>query len=198
MQLSSELSSMIQCIQCCCLLRIIITRKIDRDREIQRERMKAIPPEGFLSFFCSTDHQRSLAPLCLLCCQLVCKNGSTPTLLEPGRATHNQQALELARNTVDVNLSGAVTTHYLIHSSGSFSSPSLQILGGGGACLWGKPSLIFGPPLCSPSIFAGIKTKSMSSRRELIPVALCFVWAPPPLIIQHQSAMGRMKGPQSD
>lgn len=132
---------MIQCIQCCCVLRIIITRKIDRDREIQRERMKAIPPEGFLSFFCSTDHQRSLAPLCLLCCQLVCKNGSTPTLLEPGRATHNQQALELARNTVDVNLSGAVTTHYLIHSSGSFSSPSLQIPGGGVLASEGNPVL---------------------------------------------------------
>lgn len=44
-------------------------RKIDRDRKIQRERMKVIPPEGFLSLFYPTDHQRPLAPLCLLCCQ---------------------------------------------------------------------------------------------------------------------------------
>lgn len=51
MQLSSELSSVIQCILCCWLLRIIIMREIDRDRKIKRGRMKAVPPEDFLSFF---------------------------------------------------------------------------------------------------------------------------------------------------
>lgn len=100
MQFSSELSSMIQYILCCWLLHIILTRAIDIDRMI--ERMKAIPLEDFLSPFCSTDHQRSLDPLRLLCCQLVCKHGSIPTPLEPGRTTHNQQVLKRDSDTVDV------------------------------------------------------------------------------------------------
>lgn len=51
MQLSSELSSVIQCILCCWLLRIIIMREIDRDRKIKRGRMKAVPPRGLSLFF---------------------------------------------------------------------------------------------------------------------------------------------------
>lgn len=35
-----------------------------------------------------------------------------------------------------------------------------------------NPDLYLDPPLCSPSIFVGIKTKSMSPRGELIPMAL--------------------------
>lgn len=193
---------MIQSILCYWLLRIIITRETDRDRE---KGWKPFLQRAF-SRFCSTDHQRSLAPLCLVCCQLVCKHGSKPTPLEPGRATHNQEALQTARHLVDVCLSGTVLTHFLIHSSGEFSSFVVEqhhrFNKGGGKwravivreiqpCIWA-------PPLCSPSIFVGIKTKSMSPGRELIPVALCFVWAPPPFIIHHQSAMKRMKGPQSD
>lgn len=51
MQLSSELSSVIQCILCCWLLRIIIMREIDRDRKIKRGRMKAVPPQRTFSLF---------------------------------------------------------------------------------------------------------------------------------------------------
>lgn len=80
MQLSSELSSMIQCILCCWLLRIIITREIDRDGEIRRERMKAIPPEGFLSFFAPLII-KDLWPLCAYFAARECANMAAHQLL---------------------------------------------------------------------------------------------------------------------
>jgi len=117
MKLTSELST-IQCTQCCGLLCIVITSGTDRDGEIQRESMKAIPFSW-----------RSLAPLCLHCCQSASKYGSIPTPLEPCRATHNQQALNITR-LKSVCLSGTVTTHFFsfyILNKGSDESPSIVV-----------------------------------------------------------------------
>lgn len=80
MQLSSELSFMIQCILCCRLLRIIITREIDRDRAVQRERMKAIPPEGLLSFFAPLII-KDLWPLCAYFAASWCANMAAHQLI---------------------------------------------------------------------------------------------------------------------